>query len=376
MNSKIISALTFFALLIILPAITLFRPKKEFSDEENRYLAKLPKFSASSYANKDFMNGFDAYFSDHFISRTRFKRLSTDIELMIGKTQINGVYILPNRLIAKVDEAENTSVNKSINAINTFSSKHPDLNMSIMLVPTAQDIYAASLPHNSPHFDEKKFISIVHGGLHSRVNTIDAHTPLQSTRNEYIYYRYDHHWTTLGAYYGYTTAAKKLGFTPTPLNNFDIEYAADDFYGTLYSKTLYDKIEPDRIELYHLNKGVKITKVEIDTGEVIEERDSIYFREFLDKKDKYSVFLGQNQPIVNVHTDNDNNERLLIFKDSYAHSMVPFLMQHYSEITLIDLRYINVPVDELIDIEKYTQAIVIYNTSNFLSDDNIIKLGF
>ncbi len=376
MNSKTISALAFFALLIILPCITLFRPKKDFSDEENRYLAKLPKFNASSYGNKDFMNGFDAYFSDHFVSRTKFKRLSTDIELMLGKTEINGVYILPNKLIAKVDEVKDVPVSKSVNAINTFSSKHPDLNMAIMLVPTAQDIYAGSLPHNSPRFDEGKFIDIVHGGLHSRVEKIDAHTPLLSTRNEYIYYRYDHHWTTLGAYYGYATAAKKLGFDPIPLNSFDIEYAADDFYGTLYSKTLYDEIEPDRIELYHLNKGVEIINVEIDTGESIEERDSIYFREFLSEKDKYSVFLGQNQPIVHVHTDNSNGKNLLIFKDSFAHSMVPFLAEHYSKITLVDLRYINVPVDELVDIDKYSQAIVIYNTSNFLHDDNIIKLGF
>lgn len=376
MNSKTLSAIAFFILLIIMPVITLVRPKKDFSDEENRYLAKLPKFSASSYANKEFMNGFDAYFSDHFVSRTRFKRLNTDIELALGKSEINGVYILSDKLISRVEDVGDATVSKSINAINAFSSKHPELSLSIMLVPTAQDIYAGDLPHNSPRFDERKFIDFVHSGLHSRVNTIDAHTPLLSTREEYIYYRYDHHWTTLGAYYGYATAAKKLGFTPVALNSYDIEYATDEFYGTLYSKTLYDKIEPDRIELYHLNIGAKITNVEIDNGEVINKRDSIYFREYLDEKDKYSVFLGQNQPIVNIHTDNDNGERLLIFKDSFAHSMVSFFAEHYSQITLIDLRYINIPVDELIEIDKFSHAMVIYNTNNFLSDNNIIKLGF
>ena len=101
----------------------------------------------------------------------------------------------------------------------------------------------------------------------------------------------------------------------------------------------------------------------------------MYFREFLNKKDKYSVFLGSNDPVVTVKTDAENGKRLLVFKDSYAHSLVPFLTQHYSEITMVDMRYIRQTIDKTVDLSQYDQALFVYNAETYVSDTSIAKLA-
>ena len=100
----------------------------------------------------------------------------------------------------------------------------------------------------------------------------------------------------------------------------------------------------------------------------------MYFKEFLDKKDKYSTFFGSNQPIVTVKTDAPKDTKLLIFKDSYAHCYVPFLAQHYSEITMIDLRYMNEAYSKAINVNDYDQVLFLYNGATFATESNIKKL--
>ena len=99
--------------------------------------------------------------------------------------------------------------------------------------------------------------------LNSNVTTIDVYNSLYAVRDEYIYYRNDHHWTSYGAYCGYKTAIKKLGFSEISYNKYHIEHASNSFKGTLYSKTLYDKIIPDMVDLYNYENGAKVTSVEV-----------------------------------------------------------------------------------------------------------------
>ena len=144
------------------------------------------------------------------------------------------------------------------------------------------------------------------------------YTKLYETRDEYIFYRNDHHWTTLGAYYAYASTIKKMGFSPVLLNKYEIEHASSGFKGTLYSKSLYDRIKPDVLDFYNYSNGAKVTSVLINNGIDETENSAIFFRDFLNKKDKYSAFLGTNQPVISIKTNADNNNKLLVIKDSYA----------------------------------------------------------
>lgn len=372
--SKIITIVLFFAFLITLPILTVILPKKTFSEEENRKLSTFPEFSIEDVKTKDYMNGIDEFVSDHFVLRTDWITMKTNTELAIGKKETNGVYITDDMLLEKLEKPDYETVTKSINSINEFASKY-DLPVYVMVAPTSTGIYSEKLPVFAPKFDQKAFIDYIYEELDSEnVVTLDAFSALYSTRDEYVYYRTDHHWTTLGAYYAYAMAINKMGSNPISLSQFDIEHASDEFLGTFYSKVLYDGIKPDTMDYYHYDDGTKIVSVNVDNGVEKSSYNSLYFRDYLNKKDKYSSFTGPNMPSITINTDSTSEKKLLLVKDSYAHCFVPFLSQHYSQIQMVDLRYINNYLDKIEDIESYDQVMILYNTSNFAKDKNISKL--
>ena len=111
-------------------------------------------------------------------------------------------------------------------------------------------------------------------------------------------------------------------------------------------------------------------------GSKTTEYDSLYVRSYLDVKDKYSSFTGSNSPIVTIETDVDNGKNLLLIKDSYAHSLVPFLSKHYSKITMVDMRYINTDLNRFIDLSEYQQTMFMFNAVTFSSDKDLKKILF
>lgn len=371
-----ITTVIFFALLIILPISTITSEKEYFSETENRSLAKFPKLSFSKIIDKSFMEGFEKYFSDHFTGRLKWIDTKVNIELMLGKKELNGIYITDERLIEKLPQINYEEIDKSIAAINKFKENNKDVPVFFLLAPTSAGIYTDELPENAPQVDQKAFINYVYNNLSENITTIDIYNIMHTMRDEYIYYRNDHHWTSLGAYYAYNVSIQKLGFSPIVYDKYDIAHVNDKFKGTFYSTSLYDKVKADTIDIYRYNEGASVTNYIVNDGKELTEYDSIYFMDALEKKDKYTTYLGPNQPVVTIKTDVHNDKKLLIIKDSYAHCFAPFLTQHYSEITLIDLRYIGVSAKDVVNISDYNQVLILYNASTFSTDENIKQLSF
>lgn len=374
-NAKKISAIIFFLVITVIPLLIIILPKKEFSENENRVLTAFPSFTWDNIQSGKFMKDFEGFFSDHFIMRDEWIATKTQAELLAGKKEVNGVFILKDRLIQKVEDYDRTLVAKNVSAINGFA-KRVKIPCTMMLIPTACEIQKDQLDPNVPVLNQKMLIESVYSRMAGQLSTVDVYSPLYASKDEYIYYKTDHHWTSLGAYLGYSAASRSLGYQTISLNSFDIQHASHDFYGTLYSKVIYDKTGPDTIDYYSYPKGTTVSKVVVDTGSSKKNYDSMYFREYLSQKDKYSSFLGSNQPFVTVHSNAKSGKKLLVIKDSYANSLVPFLTQHYSEITMVDLRYINVNLNEKLSLDDYDQILFAYNVESFVEDQNIVKLNF
>ena len=377
-----------FALFMLaMPVLTLVfmsPEEKPFSENENRYLAEFPKLSLKTYKDESFMENFDEWLSDRFIWREDWIRLKNKTDEITGKTEINGVFIENDMMMQVWNGYDEAVLEKNIKAINKFVTGHPDIPSYFMLVPNAQGIYSDMLPPFAEVGDQKEFIDMFYGLLNGFAGTVDVYSSLEQNKDSYIYYRTDHHWTSYGAYLGYSAAGTQLGYSPIDVSNFTIEHASYDFRGTLFSKTLDYGITPDIIDYYTLTGNEPDVKVSVykdynvSTGKVVyTEYDSMYFRGFLDVKDKYSSFLGQNSPIVTVESENAKSDKsLLVIKDSYAHSLVPFLTKEYSKVTMIDLRYINADFQTFVSLEDYDQILFTYNVITLSEDDrNIIKLN-
>lgn len=372
-----ISALIFIILLIVLPIATAFSKKETKSDMENRTLATFPKFSIQSVRDKSFMNGFESYISDHFIGRIKWIELKVDTELLIGKKEINNIYITDNMLLEKLQEPNYPEINKSVDAINNLAERFKNPEYYVLVAPTSAGIYLDKLPNNAPQVQQKEaVIDYIYGSLSHNITSIDVYNNLYASKDEYIYYRNDHHWTSLGAYYAYNTAIQKLGFTPIPYSKFNIEHASDDFKGTFYSKSLYNGIKADTIDIYTMDKSKGIQSMVVNDGTSETTFDTLYDRSYLDTKDKYGTFLSENNPIVTVKTNIQNDKKILIIKDSYANSVVPFLAEHYSEITILDLRYIGITSENIVNINDYNQVLFLYNASTIAQDENLKKMDY
>lgn len=386
----------FAVILLGISISTLVLPKLERSENENRTLAKFPslinekalekaenfgdvlgaiKWSYITEREKaSFMDDFETYFADHLVGRDLWVEGANFLSRLSGKREINGVYTVDNQMIQTFKEYDAEEVAKSLDAMEKFAERYPDIQMNFMLVPTSQELFKNKIPSYAGLLSEKDFISECYSKL-EKVGTIDALSYLTEHKNEYIYYRTDHHWTSLGAYYAYCAAAKTLGYGAFGLNSFNVETVSSDFRGTLYSKTLDSSVPADKMDYYILANGEpKVKMTSINDGKTT-EYDSLYVREYLDTKDKYSSFTGENAPIVEITTDVEKGKNLLLIKDSYAHSLVPFLSKHYAKITMVDMRYINADLNNFIDVSEYDQVLFMQNVITFTEDSYMKKLA-
>lgn len=364
---KTVTVVLFAAMLIILPVLTfVFNPSdpEPFSENENRNLAKFPEASFESFRDETLMSGIESWFSDRFFGREEWIKMKNGTERLLGKTDVNGIYTAGDRMIEIWEGFDSEYVGKGLKAINKFAAKHPDKPMYFLLAPTSQEVYADLFPQGAPIGSETELFEFCRDNL-ANITAINVIPTMRSHSSEYIYYRTDHHWTTYGAYLAYYDATKAMGFKPSELGEFDIEHASDSFRGTLYSKTLDDGVTPDVIDYYHLRgeSGVTLT-----IGE--NTYDSLYFRDFLKVKDKYSSYLGSNSPQMEITTGADGPS-LLIFKDSYAHCMIPFLTAHFSRITVLDMRYIRDGISNHVNVDDYDSVLFVYNAITFSQDRDI-----
>lgn len=364
-----ILALVFIISIFGIFFMNMFSKDKNFSEEENRMLAKKPKFSIDRLVEGRYTEKYEKYVEDQFTLRNSWIGIKSTVDRFLGKKEENGVFLgKDDYLIEDFKKPEEKNLQETIKAMNNFSEKYKGINQYALIAPNSVSILKDKLPKNAPVEDQKAYIEELKSSLNSNIKFIDIYNTLESHKDEYIYYRTDHHWTTLGAYYAFLDAANEMRLTPKE-NYYDIETVTDEFYGTLYSKSGFKGIEPDSIEVY-IPKDEN-DEVVVSYAEEKKKSGSIYNSEKLNEKDKYEVFLEGNHPLVKINTLTDNNKKLLLIKDSYANSFVQFLTPYFNEIVIVDPRYYYEDIDKLISEEGITDLLYLYNANTFFSDNNL-----
>lgn len=369
---QILNPILFFGVIAVLSLSTLLSKKESFSELENRYLAELPQLSARSWFSSDYSEGLSEYADEHFALRPRWISLRTSLERLGGHDEVNGVYFSDRGLFEVMPPVNYERIDRSVSALNSFGSSL-DGRLSVMIVPTASQIYADSLPSYSRPQEQRRMINYVYSALDESIGSIDVYDALFSARDDYIYYRTDRHWTTYGAYVAYAACVRRLGYNPVTIDRINIEHASHSFLGSLYSDVLSDDAEPDTVDFY-TSGGAAVTSVKVThpDGSVC-EHDGVIFRENLGIKDKYQCFLGENVPLIEIESEAGGGS-VLVIKDSYANCFVPFLTKHFSKVTVVDLRYM-MHLSDYCDPSEYDRVLILYNASTFASDTNISKLA-
>ena len=355
----------FVLVLIVVCLAGLIAKDRPFSDTENRSLAQKPALSASALADGSFFSGLDSWYSDQFPARDGWISMHLWQIRRLGQKESGGVYLGRDRLLAAPETPDEAAVAGTVAAVNAFSAQHPELNMNLMLVPGAAAILTDALPKNAPVRDQLQDIRAIQEQLDGSITVLEAGSVLSAHAQEEIYYKTDHHWTSLGAYLVYAANAPALGLDPN--QGFDVYTVSEDFEGTLSSKSGSHAMR-DHVEIYGLQDPD--LKYYVSYGEEGGKVCSIYDREALDAKDKYTVFFGGNHDKVEIRTTANNGKSLLLFKDSYANCFVQFLLPGYERITIIDPRYYYGTLDSILN-AGVTDVLFLYSADTLVRDTSL-----
>lgn len=360
--------LIFVGSLIFVTALNLILPDRKFSGEENRMLSQRPKMTWQSVQSGKFMEDFESYYSDQFFGRDGWISLKLGLEKLSGKKESNGVYLgKKHHLFENPNEPDWDGVRKNMQAVSEFAANHTDQNVTFCMVPNAFYVQSQYLPKDAPVRDQAADIAEIQSMAGESVSFVDLSDALKQHSDEYIYYKTDHHWTSLGAKYGFEALAPTLGIDE-PASDYDVYTVADDFQGTLASKS-GDHGTSDTVTVYQQKGDPPEYIVEYaDTGE---KTASVYSSEALKNKDKYQVFFGGNHTRITISTTVSNGRNLLVFKDSFANCFIQFLLPYYQTITIVDPRYNYDSVDTLIENNSVTDVLFLYNTNTFVEDNSL-----
>ena len=370
-TSKILS-IAFLAIIFGMLIIGIFLPDKKSSSEENRSLQTLPAFSISEYLDGRFENKIEDYVNDQFPARNEFIKVKAAADQTIGALESNGVIQAKSGfLMENLTTPDTKNLEETEQAIADFAKRHSKLKMSFMLVPNAANTLSDYLPATVTMADQNKQMDEFFANMkENRVTPIDVRAAFNKAKDDInLYYRTDHHWTSDGAYLAYQTVIRKL--TGDKAKTYAPVVVKTDFRGTLASKSGFTNGADDVIKIYQPAERSSYKKSVIYYSDTQKKTTNFYQLKNLKKKDAYTVFGGSNHPMYTIDTANTNQKRLLLIKDSYANSMIPFLTQHYREIVVVDPRYYFENLEDLIESEKITDVLFLYNANTFFADDSL-----
>ncbi|MEE0955588.1 MAG: DHHW family protein [Eubacterium sp.] len=341
-------------------------PDREFSDKENRNLAALPKLSGQTIADGSFFTGLSNYWSDQFFLRDACIRVRLAALKLIGIRKSGNIYLgRDGYLLQEPALPDQEALDNSIQAINSFTSANSGVNSYMLMVPGAASILDDKLPADAPVRDQIPDISQVTDRLQG-VTVLDAASALKAEKEDYIFYRTDHHWTTAGAEKVYEGIAGQMGLPETLSGSSHV--VCKNFQGTLSSGSGSVSSE-DTITVYQPDDtDVKWLVTYPDTGK---KSVSFFDSSKLDTNDKYAVFFGGNHPLVRIETTNRNDKVLLVFKDSYANCFIPFLVPDYQKIIMVDPRYYYDSLSSLMTTEGVTDVLYLYSANTFMQDKSL-----
>lgn len=363
--------LLFFLLPVIVLVSSIILPDTGFSEKENRILASRPALKLDQIISGVYEKQFETYENDQFPLRDMWITLKATTDRLMGKVEENGVYLGKNGYLMEAFNAPSqTQYDATVNAMTSFAQKHSDLKQYALIAPNSVNILKSNLPAFAPTDDQNPWIDKLKDSLTSAgVTFIDIRDTFTDHKAEDLYYHTDHHWTTLGAYYAYLQAAAVMGID-TSSDSYDKAPVSQTFKGTLSAKSGFRSSETDELDVFLPNGDNTLSSV-VNYVDEQKKSASFYDTSKLNTRDKYALFFGGNHAQIKISTPTESNNTLLVLKDSYANSFVPFLAQHYRKIIMIDPRYYYGDLEQLLQVENVQEVLYLYNANTFFADTSL-----
>ncbi|MBQ8579410.1 MAG: hypothetical protein IJ448_01795 [Oscillospiraceae bacterium] len=359
----------FCGFLAVMTVLMFFLPKADFSELEKRELASSPVLNWESLTSGQFGEDAETFMADHMPGRNFFVGLNAYFELLTGRQITKDYYLSGDRLFTAPVEWNQAQIDLNLKYINKFAAAQ-NQPVDLILVPSAGFIIGDT-GFSKPYLDGE-YIDAIYGLTDENIRCVDLVSLFKAEADpDSLYYRTDHHWTSYGAYLAAAGYMGSLGRDFPAKEAFSVE-TAQDFRGSAYSSAGLWLVKGEPIEMWSTGAPIK---VEASTAPDV-VHDGVFYTEKLQEADKYTVFLGGNQPLVRLKNENNAGKgKILVIRDSYANCMGPFLAESYAEVVMMDLRYFKTTTaSKLIEQEGFDEILICYSIGNFMTDKNFTFL--
>ena len=318
---------------------------ENFSPEENRALTTAPTLSADALFDGSWSRSLSDFCADQFPFRSSFVTVKAAGELLLSKQQNNNVLLgKDGYLIARLEynDEQRDHLESNLRAVRTFSERMAEhgIPFTFAVVPRSIDVNTTKLPTlYDPSHAYAVWSWLDEGCEREALTLLDLREPLCAAagNGEDVWYKTDHHWTALGAYYAYVALGDMLGYEPYPITDFEAQTVCDDFYGTTYASSGMHWTSGEPLTLMRF-EGDERYVTEIVSAAETRTLQGLYDLAALDTHDEYNAFLGGTNAHIRV-SDPSRPElaTLVLLKDSFSQSLAPYLARHFN-LVLMDPR--------------------------------------
>ena len=324
-------------------------------------MTQKPQFTIADFISGKFSGKLEKYLTDQVPLRDSWVTMKTYMELAVGKRESSGVYLCKDQyLMDKFTSYSKKQLAANAAALADLQEKlaAEGVSMNTILVHMAAQVLTDKLPAYAPAADYAAIFQVL---TDAGVDTVNVWSTLAAHSGENIYYRTDHHWTSLGAYYAYCAWR---GIQPNA-DEWTQEILCGNFRGTTWNKVPLPTVPAEEIAAWykHINRSVSYNNGQYET-------DSIYERKYLSGSDQYAVFLNSNQAQT-VIEGSGKSGKLLLIKDSYGNTFSQSPVEDYAEVHVLDLRFFKGDAVDYAKENGITDALVLYGVQNFVKDTNL-----
>ncbi len=367
-TAKRIITVTVFVLFLVAAFVTVvILPRDESaSQKENRALAEFPEVSFQNITSGKFASDFETYLSDNVGYRSKFTDLSAEYknrkginsfgkivesnaDMGTGGSGIGQLLVTDDRVM-EIYTADKTAQDEYVDMVDFYAKKLPEsIKMYSMIIPTQIDFMPF---YNTVGDNEREAIDYLYDNFNERVTNINVYDSLKAhfDKGEYVYFRTDHHWTQLGAYYAYHKMSEAMNFMPLFLEEFE-KHEIKDFTGYLYSQAEAPNLYEHRDTIEYYKNDINDIPFDCMTYSYIPGQAFPYKGVMFDtnRGASYTMFLGGDQPYIEINTNGLTKKTLLMLKDSYSNALIPWLAASYSKIIVIDARTFDQTITDILN---------------------------
>lgn len=335
----------------------------DFSDIENRNLTVLPAISWNGIMNGSYQKQMEDGLKDQSVLKTASVRFSAALDLATMRYDKNGTYFnTEGDYVKKETDNDYTDSRLSLNSklIARFASD-TEKPVDLCLIPPKGAVHAKELPDYAPYLDDVKLRENIYKNTRdaAKVSLVSMENLISSDEN--TYFKTDHHYNTYGAYLAARDYLTSINYSCEDRSVHLLSDVDDKFRGSLYKKVPLFTNSYDQMVIPTHFDNLLIRYSYGGDGRLAQGRKttSLYEPAYLLTNNKYNVYMGGNHGMaVLENTDKKDGPVLFMVKDSFANSAVPYLINSFKKIIMIDLRYFNGSVQE--EVKKYDPDRIVF----------------